>query len=166
MLIHTPEKPALMLVSGHDRTSGLQERDGAWWVNFRVNNKIGTTTFVLLTEPAPAGFGDDFVEQIVCRYTFEDGLDMADRAWLAGQLKVERSDAHSVKVVTPKNVSQVLFAVRPPAETAGPGIMKLKVSGADEIYANGVKTAAKLISRQVRNRRWLCFVERQMFSGL
>lgn len=138
VLIHTPAKPALMLINGHNRTAGLQDRgNGAWWVNFRVNDKIGTTTFALLTEAAPAGFGQDFADQVICRSTLEDNLDLTDRSRLAAQLVFERPNPDTVTIKTPKAVSQLLFATRPPAESAGPGKMTISHKGFQEIYVNG-----------------------------
>jgi hypothetical protein len=141
MLMHTPAKPALMLINGFDRTSGLQERGpGAWWVNFRVNDTLGTTSVVLLTQPAPAGFGQDFVEQLLCRSAIPgDSLDSIDTGVLARQLKIERPDAHTIKVTTPKRVSHLLFATRPP-EPAGPGTMKVTYTHFKELYVNGKKS--------------------------
>ncbi len=141
MLIHAPKKPAMMLINGYDRGPGLKDRgDGTWWVNFRCNNQIGTTTFALLAEPAPAGFGQDFVDQIVCRSVLPgDGLDMTDTKVLSKQLKIERPDANSIKITTPKNVSQLLFGLRRPAEATESGKMKLTYKSFNELYVNGAK---------------------------
>lgn len=141
MLIHAPKKPYKVIINGYDRTAGLNDKgDGAWWVNFRTNDIIGSTTvLVLLDEPKQGE--ESFRKLFLSRATLmDDTLDIFDHQYMRNNTKIKYvKGGESIEVACPKLGSQLILVLTPPEGAKTPGTMKIELKQpVKEVFVNGL----------------------------